>query len=39
MNTPNYEHHCDQDPGNSAASIPVALNAASTTDAVTPEPQ
>ena len=33
------EHHSDHDPGYSAASTPSAASAASTTDAVTPDPQ
>ena len=33
------EHHSDQEPGYSAASTPAAASAATTTDAVTPDPQ
>jgi fatty-acyl-CoA synthase len=33
------EHHSDHDPGYSAASTPLAARAATSTDAVTPEPQ
>ena len=33
------EHHSDHEPGYSAASMPTVASAATTTDAVTPEPQ
>jgi hypothetical protein len=34
-----FELHSDQEPGYSAASTPTEASAASTTDAVTPDPQ
>ena len=36
---PGSAHHCDQDPGNSATGTPIAADAATTTAAVTPDPQ